>query len=49
MRYEDFSQQSDAHPQALLHTSDLRATGLPAGIIFGHGRVRCKDEDLITW
>jgi len=23
--------------------------GLPASILFGHGRMRRKDEDLITW
>jgi len=25
------------------------SAGLPASILFGHGRMRRKDEDLITW
>jgi len=45
-----FAKQSDTHPDVLAcRKAEINATGVPMNIILGHGWLRRKDEDLITW
>jgi len=40
---------ADVLPLLVDRSAELNSTGLPVSVIFGNGRMRRKDEDLITW
>ena len=42
--------ESDAYHAVLVDCSmELNATAVPTSVIFGHGYMRHRDEDLSTW